>query len=740
MRKVIVGAIFPGRVRITVPELYQDLERAYGIEEAVGAQRGVHRVHANPASGRVLVEFDPEAIDLGTLVHTIAGARPVARPSVRRAGGHEPGILGEVMRLALSGIVLGGLFGGRLLAGGPLLTVAPLISIGSVTTLFAGYPIFRRGLLALFHDRRADMDTLISTATFTSLVLRESLTGLVVVWLINLGDLLEALTIRRARRAIRDLLSVGDSWVWIVVEGQEIRVPFAEVQVGHWVVAHQGEKIAVDGIVVDGEADVNQAMITGEALPVPRRPGDTVYAGTVVEAGHLVVQATAVGEDTTAGRIIRRVEEAREHRAPIHVAADHFVENFPPFSFALAATVFLLTRDFHRSLSMLVIACPCAAGLATPTAIGAAIGNAASRGILIKGGMYLEAAAGIDAVVFDKTGTLTTGVPRVTQVLALDPQVSPEHVLALAAAAERHSRYPFAAAVRRHAEEQGLPLLPARDYETLVGLGVRARIHGTLVTVGNRRLLELLGIPAPRLHEAEARGELVLWVVADDRVIGLIGIDEVVRPEAHQAVAELRAAGVRRLVVATGDRAVAAERIAHAVGLPEYRAGVLPEDKLSLIHHLQADRHRVAMVGDGINDAPALATADIGFALGTAGTDVAIEAADIALAGDDLRQVPATMRLSRHTLGVVRGSFAAAIGVNLTGVILAALGLISPLTGAVVHNLSTVAVVLHSARLIGYRDRQRPALTTAASADTDGMAGHASSARQIAARSTTAGS
>ncbi|MBI2952854.1 MAG: cation-translocating P-type ATPase [Chloroflexi bacterium] len=703
MDHVLVVNMLPGRVRLRVRGLYREVERAHGIEEAVAALAGVRGVRANPISSRVLVEFDENETNLDAIISAIEGASPVVRPSARRKGDLEPGYAWEILRLAGSGVILSGLFVGRLLGGLPLLAAAPLVSVASLTTLFTGYPIFRSGFLALVRQRRAAMDTLISSATFMSLLLREALTGLVVVFLINLGDLLQSLTLRHSRRAIRDLLSLDDGWVWVVVGEQEVSVPIAQVRIGDLVVAHQGDKIAVDGIIVNGEAAINQATITGESLPVACAAGDTVFAGSLVETGHLVVRATAVGDETAIGRIIQRVEEASEHRAPIQRAADHFADHFVPFSFALSALVFLLTRDFRRSMSMLVIACPCAAGLATPTAVGAAIGNAARRGILIKGGLYLEAAGNLNAVVFDKTGTLTTGIPHIARVIACSPY-SPEQVLALAAAAERHSHHPFAAAIRHCSEEQGVAVMPASDYETLVGLGVRAHVDGTMVTVGNRRLFASMSIPMPAIEEVEARRESTLWVALDNEVIGLLGVDDTVRPEASEALEQLRAAGVRRLVLATGDNPIAAQRVAQLLGLSECCATVLPEDKLALIRELQTTGYRVAMVGDGINDAPALAAADVGIALGAGGTDVAIEAADIALGGDDLRQVAATIRLSHQTLRVVRWNFTVAIGVNALGIALSAIGLLSPLLGAIVHNMSTVAVVLNSTRLIGYRD------------------------------------
>jgi cation-transporting P-type ATPase C len=652
-----------------------------------------------------MVEFDPRMVDPRTFRQAVAFAKPVEPPRPRHPAPPEPGYGGALARLAFSGAVLAGLLSHRLLTGAVLFAGTPLLSVGSLTTLLAGYPIFRRGFGALLTRRHATMDTLISTATFTSLLLRESLTGLIVVWLINVGDLLEGLTLRSSRRAIRDLLTTGDDWVWVLVQGVEVRVALDEVTVGDHVMVHEGEKIPVDGAVVAGEAAVNQSAITGEPLPVNRSGGDHVFAGTIVEAGHLVVDASAVGDDTAVGRIILQVEEAHRHRAHLQTAADEFSEHIVPWSLGLSALVFLLTRDVNRSLSMLVIACPCAAGLSTPTAFGAAIGNAAGRGILVKGGLYLETAGQVDALIFDKTGTLTTGVPRVAEVVACHPNATADAVLRLAAAAERHAHHPFAAAVQRAATARGIVSPPATDYETLVALGVQARVEGATVTVGGKRLMERMGLTLPEIPEAPE--ESILWVARDARLVGYVGVTEEIRPEAHPAIEELRTDGLRRIVVASGDRGAAAAHIASLVGVPEFRAGLLPDDKLDLVHELQANGHRVAMVGDGINDAPALAAADLGIAMGTAGTDVAVEAADIALAGDDLRQIPGVIRLGRHTLDVIHVNYAAAIGVNALGIGLSAFGLMSPMVGALIHNLSTIAVVLHSARLVVYRDRSR---------------------------------
>jgi cation-transporting P-type ATPase C len=442
-------------------------------------------------------------------------------------------------------------------------------------------------------------------------------------------------------------------------------------------------------------------------MPVFRNPGDTVYAGTIVLAGAIRIRVARVGADTVVGRLIQRVEEAQELRAPIQTVGERFSARFVPLSFLLAAGVFLVTRDLRRAVTMLLIACPCAAGMATPTAVSAAIGNGVRRGVLIKGGTYLEAAATLDTVVFDKTGTLTVGVPNVERVAALHEEYTADQVLSLAANGELHSQHPLALAVLHHAQARQL-VIPSHDAcQILVGRGIRADWVGNRVLVGSRRLLEEFAVPvtaeAEALHaQYAAAGEAVMYVAHQDRLAGVIGVRDTIRPEATAALRELRKAGVKRLLMLTGDGEEAARAVAQAVGLDEWRAHLLPEQKYTLIRQLKARGYRVAMVGDGINDAPALALADVGIAMGTAGSDVAIEAADIALAADDIRRVATTVRLSRQTLHLIRQNYAIALGVNTGGILVGALGMLNPFVAAILHNLSTLLVVLNSARLMRY--------------------------------------
>jgi cation-transporting P-type ATPase C len=407
------------------------------------------------------------------------------------------------------------------------------------------------------------------------------------------------------------------------------------------------------------------------------------------------------------GRLIERVEEAQELRAPIQTIGERFSSRFVPFSFALAGSVFLLTRDLNRALTMLLIACPCAAGMATPTAVSAAIGNGARRGVLIKGGTHLEAAATLDTIVFDKTGTLTVGLPTVERVVSFPQEYTADQILSLAANGEIHSQHPLALAVVSHARDREIIIDPHDECEVIVGRGIRADWEGNRVLVGSHQLLDQFQVPisddAGTLYARHAaEGETMMYVAHQNRLIGLIGVRDKIRPEAVTTLAELRAAGVQHLLMLTGDGEEAASSVAQVVGLTEWRSRLLPEQKYELIATLRAQGRKVAMVGDGINDAPALALADVGIAMGTAGSDVAIEAADIALASDNIERVATTIRLSRKTIGVIRQNYGIALAVNAGGILIGALGAINPFVAAALHNLSTLLVVFNSARLIGY--------------------------------------
>jgi cation-transporting P-type ATPase C len=726
-------------VRWFASVLYRQPRHAIVVEESLGKARGVRSARVNPATGSILVQFDPaitsrrdlqtaarDALRLPPLDRSAWNVRIGRRPhESHEACGHdhdhghahadacghgheadEPA--DRVGKLYLGGGVLAAVALTRLTLGAGALIAFPIsTALIGISTLITGLPFLKGAWRTISNRRALTTDTLVSSATLASIVLGESVTALTVIWLLNLGEYLQSVVLRRTRRAIRALLEVEDADVWLVVGDLEVGTPIERIRPGDHIVVYTGKRLPVDGLVEDGSGTLNEAPITGESMPVLRNSGDRVYAGTVLLAGRLRIQVERIGADTAVGRLIQRVEEAQASRAPIQTIGERFSQRFVPASFVLAIVVLLVTRDIRRALTMLLVACPCASGLATPTAVSAAIGNGAKRGILIKGGRPLEIAAGADAIVFDKTGTLTTGTPTVARVIACAGDCSPEHVLSIAANAELHSEHPLALAVLAHARDQELVISPHDECRILVGRGVQADWEGHRILVGSSSLLDEFGVDITsdarghfERHTADA--ETMMYVAHKDAVIGLIGVRDHVRPEAPQAIADLRSLGVRRLRMLTGDGDETAIAVARAIGLSEWRAGMLPDEKFDEIRSLQRAGFTVAMVGDGINDAPALVLADVGIAMGTAGSDVAVEAADIALASDDLRGVATMMRLSRRTIAVIQQNYTIALGVNAGGVVLGALGLLNPLLAAVLHNLSTLLVVANSARLITF--------------------------------------
>ncbi|WP_202376681.1 manganese-exporting P-type ATPase CtpC [Mycobacterium paraintracellulare] len=701
-----------GRMRVAVAWVRADSRRAVAVEEAVAKCEGVRVVHAYPRTGSVVVWYSPRRCDRSSVLAAIGDAAHVAAELIPARAPHSTEIRNaDVLRMVIGGAALA-LLGMRryVFARPPLLGPSGRLFATGVT-VFTGYP-FLRGALRSLRSGKAGTDALVSAATVASLVLRENVVALTVLWLLNIGEYLQDLTLRRTRRAISELLRGNQDTAWLRLDDgptpREVQVPIDTVQIGDEVVVHDHVAIPVDGEVVDGEAVVNQSAITGENLPVSIVAGAHVHAGSVVVRGRLVVRASAVGNQTTIGRIIARVEEAQHDRAPIQTVGENFSRRFVPTSFIVSAITLAITGDVRRAMTMLLIACPCAVGLATPTAISAAIGNGARRGILIKGGSHLEQAGRVDAIVFDKTGTLTVGRPVVTNIIALHKDWQPEQVLAYAASSEIHSRHPLAEAVIRSTEERHITIPPHEECEVLVGLGMRTWADGRTLLLGSPGLLRSEKVRVSKkasewVDRLRRQAETPLLLAVDGTLVGLISLRDEVRPEAADVLKKLRANGIRRVVMLTGDHPDIAEVVARELGIDEWHAEVMPEDKLAAVRELQDEGFIVGMVGDGINDAPALAAADIGIAMGLAGTDVAVETADVALANDDLHRLLDVRDLGARAVDVIRENYGMSIAVNAAGLIIGAGGALSPVLAAILHNASSVAVVANSSRLIRYR-------------------------------------
>jgi len=495
-----------------------------------------------------------------------------------------------------------------------------------------------------------------------------------------------------------------------VLRGEvEVTLSVEEIRLGDLVRIRTGGMVPVDGLVIGGAAAVDESSITGESIPAEKAPGDRVFAGTLNRAGTLDVRATQVGSGTILGKIIRLVEVAQRSAAPVQRLANRYAQLYAPIAFGLAAVVYFVTSDPLRAITILIVFCPCALVLATPTAVIAGIGNAAKRTVLIKGGAQFEAAGRVDVVAFDKTGTLTRGEPAVTDVIACGPAPDGKgEVLRLAAGAEKLSEHPLGRAIVVEAVALGLEVPDPQDSRIVPGIGVEAVVDGHRVFVGRSdgvgRTGTRLDPGVAQLAEAlEAEGKTVLPVMIEGRLMGVIALRDTVRPGVREAIAALRQVGVSQILLLTGDNPRVAAAVAREVGVNSYRARLLPEQKLEVVRDLQRRGLRVAVVGDGVNDAPALAAADIGIAMGAAGTDVAIETADIALMSSDLARIPEVLALARRALRVIRENVLLSVAINLLAVLLAALGIVTPILGAIIHEASALLVVVNAVRVIEWR-------------------------------------
>ncbi len=542
---------------------------------------------------------------------------------------------------------------------------------------------------------------------------------MVIIALILLGRLLEARAKAGTTVAIKKLIGLQARSARVVRGDQEVEVPLEQVAVDDLVVVRPGEKVPVDGRILDGSSTIDESMLTGESVPVDKRPGDQVIGATINSAGSFRFRAERVGRDTALAQIVRLVEEAQGSKAPIQRLADRVSAYFVPVVIAIALTAFgvwllsgsSFTAAMLALVSVLIIACPCALGLATPTAIMVGTGRGAEMGVLVRSGAALETAEQLDTVILDKTGTLTRGEPRVTDVRAAG-ELDGNSLLGLAAAAESRSEHPLAAAVVEAAREKGLEIAEPEDFEAEVGHGVAASVRGRRVVIGSARHLRELGIDVSSLaaeaEQLEGEGKTAVHVAVDDRVAGLLAIADTLKPEAPAAVAELRGMGLE-VAMLTGDNRRTAEAIAAEAGIGRVLAEVLPDDKVGEVRRLQEDGRRVAMVGDGINDAPALAQADIGVAIGT-GTDIAMEASDMTLISGDLRQVAAPIELSRQTMRTIKQNLVGAFAYNVilipvaAGVLYPIWGLtLDPALAAGAMAASSVTVVANALRLRGFR-------------------------------------
>ena len=585
---------------------------------------------------------------------------------------------------------------------------ASMTVLRSLLVLGISRNFIKTGIGGLIKDRQPNADTLTTTAVVASVLAGKPESSLMLLALSNGAEMLTSYAAEKARTHISGLLSLGQRDVWLVEEtpdGEvERKVSVDEVCPGDIIAVHAGEKIVIDGRVLRGDAAVTQASITGESAPAMKHEGTPVYAGSVVEAGELVIAVEKVGGDTSLAHIVHLVEEAQTRRAPVQNFADQMANYLVPVSFLGAAIVYGATRDWGRVLNLLFIDFSCGLKLSTATAMSASIAAAAKRGILVKGGNYVEALARTDTVVLDKTGTLTVGVPEITSIHTTEG-VEEKEVILLAASAEEHSVHPLAVAIQKYVEEQAWKAPQHRSSKTIVARGMLAEVPdfegfaGGTIRVGSRRFLQENGVVDEENLIASVTGKNLLYVARDTKLIGIIGIDDPIRPKMKKTLNQLRRCGVDEIVMLTGDAKAVAADVAREMDVDSYHAEILPEDKSRYVNQLR-QRGTVMMVGDGINDAPALAFADVGVSLGGRQTDIAAESSAVTIHSEDPTRLVEALRIGQRTMHLVHQNFKATLLVNSSAMLLGALGTISPLAAAAIHNTATLAVVLNSCRIL----------------------------------------
>lgn len=680
-------------------------ECAMHVEERLHKIAGVHSACVLLTAEKGIISFDPALATPEVFVRAIGELGYRAETQTASPKTDRLIAFANLVRFAfvatVAGLALIGLLVERL---GILHNVVEQIPVPIVifAILVGGFPIFKSAFGGL-RTRQINADLLMTVAIAGAAMLGEFISAALIVFFMNIAHFLGHLTTEKSRAAIRELVALTPKIARVQRNGNEIEIPVEQLHVHDVMIVRPGERLAADGIVVDGASAVDQSPITGEAMPVEKRMGDSVFAGSVNQRGVLHIQVTRIGRESMLGKIIRLVEEAEAAKAPVQKFADRYSAIYLPVVISVSLLTYLITRNPTHAIAVLVVACPCAIALATPLAVVASVGYAARKGILIKGGLYLEMLAKVDTLVMDKTGTLTFGKPKVTDIDP-SPKFQVSDVLGFAATAEKYSEHPLAAAILHEANARGIPVDAPTSFEVIAGQGVVARLNGNQILFGNRRLMETQGIEVDasmiqRAEELEHAGKTVMFLSNNHRVAGLIAVADVVRDQVPNALTQIRASGIRRLILLTGDNVRVASALAQQLEV-EYHAEMLPENKIEFVRHLQKAGHRVAMIGDGINDAPALAQADVGIAMGVAGTDVALEAAHIALMTDDWNQIPIALALARRTFRTIQQNITFGLLFNLAGLSLASLGVLTPVMAAAAQSLPDVAVFINSSKLL----------------------------------------
>lgn len=576
-----------------------------------------------------------------------------------------------------------------------------------ITVFICGIPLVYLALTRLLWQKWISSALLISIAMVAAIAIGELFAAGEVAFIMAIGAILEDLTVARAKKGISKLISLAPQTGRRVrtVDGKEEarEVPVEEIRVGDTLRVLPGEVIPVDGEILTGDTSVDQSIMTGESLPVDKKPGDTVFCGTMNRFGSIDLAATQVGKDSSLQKMIDMVREAENKKAPMQRIVDKWATWLVPIALLIAVVTYLITWDINRAVTVLVVFCPCALALATPTSIMAAIGQATKKGVLIKSGEALEKMGKVNCVAFDKTGTLTFGKLEVSDVVPASAKTSDDELLKLAAAVETRSEHPLGKAIAAAAAQRNIPLPEAEEFTMVPGKGVSAKIGGKTVFCGNGAYLAENGVTVPEalekiLEKLRSEGKASVLTARGKECVGIVALSDMLRPTAAEVVKRLKELGTG-VVLLTGDHTRTARYFAGKIGIEEVKAELLPEQKVAAIQELENRNRTVCMIGDGVNDAPALKTADVGVAMGSMGSDIAVEAADIALMSDDIDRIPYLKRLSNSTIATIKFNIILSMAINFVAIVLSVMGVLNPITGALVHNAGSVLVVLNAALL-----------------------------------------
>ena len=608
----------------------------------------------------------------------------------------------EIMQKILTSLILLVLPGPKKRTG-----LGYLFNYKILSPISLALPVIKNGLNSLVQNKRPNADTLSSTAIISSLLLGNEKTALTIMILERIAELLTVYTIKKTRGVIKDMLSVGESYVWKQIDNGVVKkVSIDEIVKGDSVLVQTGEKISVDGVIERGSAVIDQSSITGEYMPVTKKTGEEVFAGTIIKSGSITVKAEKVGDERTVSRIIKLVEDASFNKANIQSYADTFSAQLIPLNFLLAGIVYFSTRNVQKALSMLVIDYSCGIRLSTATAFSAAINTAAKNGILIKGSNYLEELSKSDTVIFDKTGTITEGKPKIQTLQVLEKNMKEDEFLAFAAAAEETSSHPLAVAILNEVKNRGIKIPEHKDTEVKISRGIETFVNDDVIRVGSKKYMKENDIYTDNASDVIKgilnRGEILICVAKNTNLIGVIGVSDPPRENIKKAMNRLRYHGIDDIVLLTGDLRQQAETIASRMSMDRYESELLPEDKAKDILKFQSIGSKVIMIGDGINDAPALSYANVGIALGSSKTDVAMEAADVTITSDDPLLIPGVVGLAKKTIKIIKENFTMAIGINSFALVLGATGMIPAIYSSILHNSITILVVGNSLRLLKY--------------------------------------